>query len=84
MTTALVVIALLLLLSFGLVFLAVARDTEVVREPSEFELACREFNDSLIQLQIAFADALTPAFRRAVEALNAFHAALASNRERQS
>lgn len=76
MTIVIAVIAVLLLLAFWLLFMAVARDNRVSREPSEFELAARRMNESMVQVQIAFADALTPALKRAADAMTEFHKAM--------
>lgn len=78
MTIFIATVVVLLVLAFWLLFIAVARDNRVLtREPSEFELAARRFNDSMVQVQLAFADALTPALRRATEAINGWNRAWA-------
>lgn len=77
MTIAIVVIAALLLLAFWFLFLVVARDNRVLsREPSEFELAARRMSESMQEMQRQFAVALTPAFKRAADAMTDFHKAM--------
>lgn len=74
MAVVIVVAVVLLLVAFWLLFMALARDNRVfTRQPSEFELAARRFNESMVQVQFAFADALTPALRRATEAINGWN-----------
>lgn len=75
MTIFVAVIAVLLLLAFWLLFLAVSRDNRVLtREPSELEIAARRFSESMQEMQRAFAVGLMPAFTRVTNAMNDWHA----------
>lgn len=58
-----------------LVFWLVTKRQRVVR-PTTFEDQVRKFSEAMRQMQVAFADALTPALREATDSINRFHEAM--------